>query len=388
MEKFSHPYLWIYLITGIVWLLRARQAKWTLDYVPNLTPSDQTTKSSVSVILPAKNEEKNIRACLDSLLKQDHSHLQILVANDQSTDKTEELIQSMGFTSYTDAGPGHKRAYLSLTNPTPEGWTGKNFAIHSLIPYAQGDWLLFTDADTWHDPASIRSAVTFAESRDLSFLSLTPHCHAETFVEEFLQPSAMGFLGLWFPLEKTNQPSTSEVFANGQYLLIKRDVYSALGGHEKVRGEFLEDFALMRAAKHRDHRALCVMAPALYGTRMYHSLPTLWRGWRRIYKEAFRSRAGVLLGRALSVFLFSVIPFALFPTLTQAALSQPEVYGFAWGLAIPTLLLIWIIAAKTYDLVRARPALAIFHPAAAIVITLILLNASWVSLMKQKTKWR
>lgn len=256
------------------------------------------------------------------------------------------------------------------------------------MQHAKGEWLLFTDADTRHEPESVSAVVAHARSRGLRFLSLLPRCLTNGLIEDIIQPSAMVFLGLWFPIQKINDPHSSVYFANGQYLLMERKLYEEIEGHAKVKEEFLEDFALMKNAKQTGARTECALGAEIYGTRMYDSFPAMWRGWRRIYLHAFRKNPAALFLKFSSVALFSVVPFAAFLPLTFLARQNPERYAFLWQASIPLLIYILILCWKAYGIVKAKRLFAVLHPLAAFLIAMILLDASWMAATKQPTQWR
>lgn len=394
VSKLDDPILWFYIVIAVIWLYRARRALQTLDLVPvvpKLKSGEARAFSDlVTVIVPARNEEKNIRTCLEKLMQQDYPHLQILVVNDRSTDRTEAILQEMRIPRAGAQAAGTERpraAYLNAPEPPPD-WTGKNAAVHAAIPWAKGHWLLFTDADTQHEPESIASAIAYAQDRNLRFLTLTPRCLTETLSENIFQPVAMAFLGLWFPLEKANDPSTSTIFGNGQYIMMQAGLYQQIGGHAAVRDAFLEDYGLMRLVKTRREPYQCAFGYEIFGTRMYTSVNALWAGWRRIYGHAFENRAPVLLFKTFNVFFSSVAPFALFVPATKLALRYPESFGFSWGVALVVLLFIEMTAWKAYTVLKARRVYALLHPFAAMLIGMILIDAFWISWSGKKTQWR
>jgi glycosyltransferase involved in cell wall biosynthesis len=335
----------------------------------------------VSILLPVKNEENNLADCLKALISQNYPAKEMIVINDNSTDRTPEIL-----TEFSRLHPGQIKTVNA--SPTPPGWTGKNWALHQGIPFAQGAWLLFTDADTRHEPHALPSTIGHAEAKDLDLLTLTPRCLAEGFWEKTIQPSAMGFLGLWFPFRRVNDPQSPLAFGNGQYLLIRKKVYEKLGGHEKVKGAFLEDFALFKAAKSGDFRAECALGTKIFGTRMYCSLEGIWLGWRRIFLHAFEKNGFRLVLKSLTLFCFSFLPFFLFPFLTQLALAAPDVFGKIWGASFPILSLIWLTAWKTHQVVGASRKYAFLHPLAGLLLTGILSDAAWTAFWKKETKWR
>ncbi len=371
-----------YTLTALVWLYRARRALQALAENPVVKPASyDSNPPRVSVLVPAKNEASNIEACLDALLDQDYPALQIIVINDHSLDETPQILSR-----YSQRYPGRLRV---LDAPEmPAGWTGKNWALAHGVREARGDWLLFTDADTRHELHSVSSAVVHAEGKDLDLLTLSPRCLVEGFWEKTLQPAAMGFTGLWFPFYKVNSPRTPITFGNGQYLLIRKKIYDTLGGHEKVKGAYLEDFALVREAKQAGRRIECAIGTAIYGTRMYSSFSGIWKGWRRIFLHAFEKNPYPLALKALSVFVFSALPFLLFPFFTRFALQDPEDWGRVWGASLPVLALIGLTIWKTHEVVKAPRGYALFHPLAGLVLTGILLDAGRMALLKEEVKWR
>lgn len=372
-----------YLLTALVWLSRARKSLRLLQENPQILPAALNASETpwVSILLPVKNEEKNLAACLEALVGQTHPFKEIIVINDHSMDRTGEILAD-----WVRLYPNQVR---SLNAPDlPPGWTGKNWALAQGVPFARGEWLLFTDADTRHDPPCLSSALAHAESRDLDVLTLSPRCLAEGFWEKTVQPAAMGFMGLWFPFAEVNRPRSPVIFGNGQYLLIRKKVYAALGGHEKVKGAFLEDFALVREAKRSSFRAQVAIGTKVYGTRMYGSFSAIWCGWRRIFLHAFEKNPVRLFQKAVSVFTFSFLPFLFFPFLTQLALTDPESLGKFWGASFPVLALIFMTALKTHSVVEAPRFHALFHPLAGCVLAGVLWDAAWIALQKKEVVWR
>ncbi len=368
----SNPVFLLFAFVCGVWICRTLQLLKSLHGMPQVIsrPFSGEGAELVSVIVPMKNEAANAAACVACLKAQDYPDLQILIANDNSTDGTGRILEESGV------------AVVNVS-PTPEGWTGKNFAIHTAVAQAKGKWLLFTDADTRHEKTSVSSALYHAKTRELRFLTLLPRCLAESFLENMIQPAAMAYIGLWFPIQKINDPRSPLYFANGQYILIERNLYETIGGHFAVRQAFLEDFALMKRAKELQANAECALGKSIYGTRMYDSFGSIWRGWRRIFLHAFQSKPLRLLLHAFSAMFFSVAPLAiLIFTLTA---SQPP--AFVASAALLQLLII-IICWKSYEIVEARKAFVFLHPLAALFLSLTLLDGAWIAATKQKTVWR
>lgn len=368
MDKTFWLALFLIMVTG--WAYRISRLRQSLKWMPFINPGSRPDKKDrISVIVPMKNEETNAQVCLEALLNQDYPDFEVIAVNDNSTDRTGEIIRALP-----------RVIYVENRTPTPDGWTGKNFAIHQGISKATGNWLLFTDADTRHEPVSLSAALAHVQSRDLLLLTLLPRCLCETFLEKVIQPVAMALLGLWFPIRKINDPHSDVYFGNGQYLMLHRSLYEKLGGHEAVKGAFLEDFALAKKAKEAGVRTECAMGKDIYGTRMYADFNSIWRGWRRIFLHAFASRPGMLLMRAVETFLFSVLPFAVF---LLPGMPVDMAGGFLFLTAV-----VLVITWRAYKIVDADAKFAIFHPLAGTLLMFFLIDAFVIALTKKKTVWR
>ena len=380
------PSLLVLILAG--WIYRSWRALSELKQAPLITPDPQAPRlKNVSILIPAKNEEKNIAACLNSLLPQLRERDEIIVINNCSRDRTETILQELGAQEITlgdlPTDPMIKLKYLN-TPETPGEWTGKNFALHLGIYYVSGDWLLFTDADTRLQPGSVNATISFAEKNRVDLLTLLPRCLTEGFWEHLLQPCAMAYTGLWFPVRKINDPASKVYFGNGQYILTRKDHYQRIGGHAAVKEAFLEDFALMKKTKEIGARGICAFGMEVYGTRMYDSFGAIWRGWRRIYLHGFEQKTLRLLKCAMSVFCFSILPLIVFLLLLLTA--PHSVTSLALCLVI--LGILFATAWKAFGIVKARKPYALLHPFAALVLFFILLDAAQMALLKRPTHWR
>lgn len=388
-------YLGFFAAVLIVWAARAPRilrAYMKAPRVGGLGLPLSSAPEMVSIIVPAKNEENNIEACIQSLLLQDYPAFEIIIVNDNSADSTEDIIRRLGARPVYDSATGQpdfssKLRYLNCPCP-PQGWTGKNHALHHAIPYARGRWLLFTDADTRHERSSISATMNYALVNNISLLTLLPRCITGSAKEHIIQPAAMSFTGLWFPIDHVNAPGKNVYFGNGQYLLVERKLYDELGGHNGVRAEFLEDFALFKKAKENGYAAACAVAPEVFGTRMYDSMRGMWKGWRRIYLHAFKSNPLLIMRKALGVFTFAVLPFALFAALICGAGCPGETPVYLWSIAALTVGIMLFTTYYAYGIIKAKKAFCVFFPFASFFIFLLLLDALKMSVTGQKTLWR
>jgi chlorobactene glucosyltransferase len=227
----------------------------------------------VTVLVPARNEERNVGACLASLSAQAWPNLEIIAVDDGSTDGTPAIL--------ADAARRDPRVRVLRVDGPPAGWTGKSFALDAGVSIARGAWLCFTDADTVHAPESIARAVGFAERHGVALLSLTSRQLTRSFWERVVQPVVFGLLDQWFPLTAVNDPASPVAAANGIFILAARDAYRDAGGHRAVAGEILEDVALARRVKAGGGRIAFVDGADLVAARMYTDLAAIRRGWTK-----------------------------------------------------------------------------------------------------------
>ena len=221
----------------------------------------------VSVIVPARNEEACLADCLRSLAAQEGAGYEVIVVDDHSSDRTAEIAESFCVRVIT-------------ADPLPAGWSGKCNAAWTGAKKAKGKWLLFTDADTRHTPDSIESGVREAERCGAGLLSYSPRQEVSGFWERALLPVIFAELATTYRPKDVSDPSSPAAAANGQYLLIRRDVYETIGGHAAVATAILEDVALAKRAKQADYR-LQFRWSDVVSTRMYRSFPQMWEGWTK-----------------------------------------------------------------------------------------------------------
>jgi glycosyltransferase involved in cell wall biosynthesis len=233
----------------------------------------------VSVIVPARNEEACLGACLESLLAQDGVSFEIIVVDDHSTDRTREIAES--FIATRRSAASEKTLRVIEAGPLPEGWTGKNNAVVTGARSARGAWLLFTDADTVHLLGSLARALAEARENNADMLSYSPEQIAVTFWEMATPPVVFAELARQYPPSKVSDPNSPEAAANGQYILIRREAYDAVGGHTAVAGDILEDVALARAVKASGRKIRFRYAADAVRTRMYRNYRQLRDGWTK-----------------------------------------------------------------------------------------------------------
>jgi len=233
-----------------------------------------TPKNSapVSAIVPARNEQEVIRACVESLAAQEEI-LEILVVNDQSTDGTKEIVDGLARRLPT--------VRLLEVRNLPAGWVGKNNALWMGACESKGEWLLFTDADAVHERDSAAKALEIAARSGGLLVSFSPEQQLATWYEKSLIPYVYSRLSARFSYAEVNDPQKLTAAANGQFLLIRRDVYAGVGGHASVAGEVLEDVALAKRVKSAGWPIWFGSGRGAVRVRMYRSFRAMWQGWRK-----------------------------------------------------------------------------------------------------------
>ncbi|HEV3218820.1 MAG TPA: glycosyltransferase family 2 protein [Candidatus Acidoferrales bacterium] len=254
----------------------------------------------VSAIVPARNEEENIARAVESLAAQD-GLCEIIVINDQSTDRTGAILSEL-------AARIPALRVLDIDS-LPEGWVGKNYALWRGSAEARGEWLLFTDADAVHLKGSTQKAMEIAAETGAELVSFSPEQEMKTWWERALIPFVFARLGERFRYRQVNDPKSPFAAANGQYILIKRDAYQAIGGHRAISGEVVEDVALAYRAKSAGHRVYFAPGTGIVRTRMYTTFGAMWQGW---VKNLYPLMGGSPRNVAWEILtVFPLIPFVM-----------------------------------------------------------------------------
>ncbi|CAN5263772.1 hydroxychlorobactene glucosyltransferase CruC [soil metagenome] len=340
---------------------------------------------SVSVLVPARNEERSILDCVRSLLEQDYGgRFEVVVLDDQSEDGTVGALASLD-----DA-----RLRVISGKPLPDGWVGKPWACHQLSEAASGEYLLFTDADTVHEPAALRAAVGWARRHGLGLLSLWPGQITRTWSERLVIPLlyvlGAGMLPhviyatfLRFPrsLRLVGERGARIMgVANGQFMLFQGETYRAVGGHRAVKSDLVEDVALGRrtllaAGMGVGGRLLNADGSPLVRCRMYRSFGELWAGFSKNVRPVFEDRPGGFVGLGIFNLCALVVP----------VLALAFAYASPWVLAEVGL----IFAIRVVLTLRFRTSWwsVVGHPVAYLLATAIGIN-SWRLTRRGAVLWK
>ncbi len=319
----------------------------------------------LSLIIPARNEAATIGTLLASLGRSDYTPLEILVVDDRSTDATASVVARFAATD--------PRIRLIHGDPLPDGWYGKPWACLQGARAATGDLLVFTDADTRHEPALLACAAGALEVERADLVTVAPRQLTLTFWERIIMPQVWALLGARYHPRAVNRATRArDVIANGQFILVTRDAYERAGGHAAVRGEVAEDLALAQTFFGKRMKLFFAFAESLMETRMYQSLPQLIEGWsKNVYLGGRRSFPHEPVRRALvPVMLALAMLFWLLPLAALLAGLLPAAAAIAVGLSV----LFW--ATICYGM-GVPPIYGLGYPLGAAMLLYIVMRSTW-----------
>ena len=338
----------------------------------------------VSVIVPARNEQKHIRRCVESILAQDYPNFQVLVLDDRSTDSTPAILAEL---SAQDS-----RLVIVHGRELPVGWAGKPHALHQAVASAAGEWFLFLDADTFLAPNALSATLASAQKTGADLYTVMTEQILGSFWEKTIMPLVFTALSVGFSPRKVNDPQTRDAIANGQFIFIKSATYDAIGGHESVKDQIVEDKAISEKVKWGGHRLIVADGRGIAKTRMYTDLPSMWEGWtKNIYLGLADQPAMLLLGAfGAFVALMAALFMPVWPILGLIGWFN----GGGWMALVVIFesLLVWayIILArmKVNHLMGISRWYALTTPLGAGVFAAMMLTSAWKVLSGQGVTWK
>ncbi|MFB3920180.1 MAG: glycosyltransferase family 2 protein [Terriglobia bacterium] len=335
----------------------------------------------VTAIIPARNEEANIARVVRSVAAQE-GILEVLVVDDHSEDRTAEILEGL-------KSEIPKLRTIHIAGP-PEGWTGKSYAVSTASKMASGAWLLFTDADTEHQPGSLVVLLARAQAEGAELLSISPGQRTPTWWESAVIPLVYVHLARLYKFEEVSNPHSPAAAANGQYVLIRREAYERVGGHEAVRGAILEDVELARRVKAAGGRLLFLPGAEWVQTRMYRSLSEMWRGWTKNLYLLYGQSVARMLRTLTELWLLDLLP-----TLGLLALGAVLATGLGGLPVLLATLACFVVAvwrqwsySKALGRIGFEPRLASYQPLGAGVFGLLLLNSARAYRLGGKVHWK
>ena len=370
----THPFLleallraWPWIVFPVVVLWRARHSS-SLDDVPDAPPADPPL---VSIVIPARNERRNVEACLRSVLRSRWPRLEVILVDDHSSDGTLQLAEAVA--------AGDPRLRVVRNPDLPADWFGKQWACFNGAAAARGTILGFVDADTRLADDLVPRTVNALLARGADLLSVAGRQELGSFWERVVQPQIFSVLLARFGGTETVSRARKPVdkIANGQCLFVRRAAYEAIGGHAAVRHNVAEDLKLAQRFCAEGLAVHLVLGVRQLSTRMYTSLRELVRGWRKnVYAGGRESVPGGAPGRRLFPLLLLLPPlyWLLPPALLALHLAglaghAAAVIGVAGTLAS---LAYWV---GVYLASGLSPLYALTYPLGALVMLGICLQA-------------
>lgn len=347
---------------------------------PSLSEVAPVAGPRVSVIVPARNEAHQVTTVVQSLLATTYPDIELIVVDDRSTDATAAVVEAL---ARTNSG-----LRLVRGAPLPNGWYGKPWACQQGADAATGDVLLFTDADTRHEPAMLGHAVAMLQREQADLLTVAPRQLIVGFWERVIMPQVWLMLGLRYHPARVNAArTTSDAIANGQFMLFPRASYTALGGHAALKGEVVEDLAMAQRVVASGRKLYMAFAYHLMETRMYRNLPEIIEGWsKNMYIGGRQSYATQPVLRFLAPFLmiahevfWLAPPVALLLALAGVCTTWLVPAAVATGLAMVFWGLVTIgMGAPAWH--------GACYPAGALLTLYIVLRSTWRG--RRRVEWR
>lgn len=369
---------WLYLVAYVVKSLKQTPL---LDSFEKSTIIKNFPK--VSIILPARNEEKYIARCLDSLLRQDYPNFEIIAINDSSTDRTEVIMQH-----YAARDP---RILVVNAKSKPVGWVGKNWACYQGYLRATGNLLLFTDADTVHLPSTMSLSVKHLIFENLDALTAIPKLLCKDFWTKITLPMLSTFLYSRFSALRVNDPKTKIGYFFGSFFIISRRTYEKVGTHKAVRHEIIEDGALGGKVKEEKFMMKMVRGDNYIEAIWARDFHTLWHGLRRLMIPLYnqkRKRASLM---AIAIFFLLFEPFLLLPySLLFLNIARDDIFSLIL-IVSDTMACAIIIFSSVIQLrlsVFQNPLYALASPLGGAIISLSFITSIIDARKKGTVSWR
>jgi len=377
--------LGIFLLHAAGLLLRRLKDQETSPSLAAFPPPDGLRDAwpRVSIVVPARNEEKHLGACLASLRSLDYPDLEIVVVNDRSTDGTAALAEA--------AAREDPRVRVVQGRDTPAGWTGKNHAIHQGTLEAAGEYLLIVDADTVLAADTLRRAVHYAEREAVDLLTLYPRVVCASFWERALLPW-LGVLST-FSMDRVNDPRKPDAMAYGYFLFFRRAAFDRVGGHKAIRDRVGEDWIIARRLKSMGLRLRMLMGTEFVTKRFGPSLGEIWQGFTKnfiLIMEGNKAVAALAIPLMVYYLLFTVLPWAVLALAPAAWLAAG--WDPVWFLALLTALAqiaaLGAVRALLRSFIRLDVASPCLQPLGGVMVSAMGLAAIYRTLSGKGIVWK
>ena len=338
----------------------------------------------ISICIPARNEEQNIRVCVESALMQDYPNFEVIVLDDRSTDATPRILAELATLD--------SRLHPISGSDLPSGWVGKPHALHQASTSARGEWLCFVDADTFLSPQALSSCYVKAMEVQADLFTTLHRQIMGSFWEKAVMPIVVTALSVGFNPRKVNDPTYKDAIASGQFILIRREVYEKIGGHASVRDQIVEDQALAERVKWSGYRLALADGTALISTRMYTSLSSMWEGWTKNMYLGLRGQPVLMwlgvIGASLALMAALLLPI----WLGLGLLWMINGGGLIALIVLTEALTLWgaILIARGWaaSQMGISPLYSLSTPLGAGIFAAMMIASAWLTLSGKGVSWR
>ncbi len=355
-----------------------------LDIIVTTASPPAANAPLISICIPARNEENNIRRSVEAALAQDYPNIEIIVLDDRSTDATLTQLKEIAIRD--------SRLLPISGSDLPEGWAGKPYALFQASAAARGEWLCFVDADTFLSPQALSSCYTKAVETKADLFTTMNQQILGSFWEKVVMPLVMTALSVGFSPRKVNDPHTRDAIANGQFIMIKRAVYDSIGGHESVKDQIVEDKAISEQVKWNGHRLVVADGMQFINTRMYTSLSTIWEGWTKNIYLGLRGHPSMLLLGAFGamIALIAALFLPVWPVLGLLLYIKTEDL-FSLGIiaqALTVFGILMIMRARVARIMKISAWYAWTTPLGAAIFAAMMLASAWKVISGTGVSWK
>jgi len=364
---------WVFLIKSMIDSFRLTPYLDKFENISKINPK-------VSIILPARNEEKFIGKCLDSLSKQDYQNYEIIVIDDSSNDSTWKII--------SEHAKINSKIIPVSAKPKPDGWIGKNWACMEGYHKATGELLLFTDADTNHSKNVISLAVAHLNSFDLDALSAIPKMLTLDFWTNITLPMISTFLHTRFSALNVNNPSKKTGYFFGSFFIMKKETYEKVGMHEGVKHEIIEDGALGKKVKESGHKMKMVRGEHLIQAVWARDKGTLWNALKRLMIPLYLQSRKIAIGIFFAVLFLLFIPFPILLSSILIPTESISIQILCVTSAIASILIYISAIIEVKIGIGLKLGYAIFAPLGSIVVVLGFLSGLLQAKGSSSISWR
>jgi chlorobactene glucosyltransferase len=369
----------------VLWLLWRGVVKWPLvgtDEEREVSGLGEPSEAPlVLVFIPARNEAAHVENALRSVLAQDYSNFIIRFIDDQSTDNTLAIAKRL-------AEESHRLEVFEGKN-RPPGWLGKPWALYQLTQGARADWFLFVDADIVLHPRALSQAMDKARHYQADLFSFGVNVELESFWQRVVGISTAIITAAVVPVVHVNDPRKSAAFAAGGFMLFRRDAYFAIGGHEAVKDEMIEDVVLARRVKAHALRLILLSAPELAKTHYYGTLRDIWRAARKSAHAFSGFGLGGLIAYTALLFLSAFVPWiGLLSGLFGGAGGFDSGWWIIVACSLPSVLSMVVLSGGFASLTHSSLCYAFCFPLGALFIWANTCDSAWRYRFGSGIEWK